>query len=277
MSEKKVTFTKKEFLQPMWRILFFPMSTINYERFQTLQYATALAPLLQKIWPDHEDQISAAKRHMAFFNTTPGLWLTFIMGISVAQEEQAANTEDPEERADILNSVNVVKSSLMGPMAGIGDSLKATTDAIWGAVSASIAMGGSIFGAILYEAFEILYYYVLGYYAYNYGYSRGMSFLTDINKSGILDKLMDAASIVGMMAVGALIPSWCSFNLNHDFVINDYTINLQTELNNIMPGLAPLGLSLLLAYFYGKRVNSLKLVLGLFVCAFLLALIGFGA
>ncbi|MBQ2214312.1 MAG: PTS system mannose/fructose/sorbose family transporter subunit IID [Erysipelotrichaceae bacterium] len=260
----------------MWRMLFFPMSTINYERFQTLQYATALAPLLQKIWPDHEDQISAAKRHMAFFNTTPGLWLTFIMGISVAQEEQAANTEDPEERENILNSVNVVKSSLMGPMAGIGDSLKATTDAIWGAVSASIAMGGSIMGAIMYEIFEILYYYVLGYYAYVYGYNRGMSFLTDVNKSGILDKLMDAASIVGMMAVGALIPSWCSFNLNHEFIINDFPINLQTELNNIMPGLAPLGLSLLLAYFYSKRVNSLKLVLGLFVAAFLMALIGFG-
>ena len=107
-------------------------------------------------------------------------------------------------------------------MAGIGDSLKATTDAIWGAVSASIAMGGSIMGAIMYEIFEILYYYVLGYYAYVYGYNRGMSFLTDVNKSGILDKLMDAASIVGMMAVGALIPSWCSFNLNNEFIINDF-------------------------------------------------------
>ena len=131
-------------------------------------------------------------------------------------------------------------------------------------------------GAIMYEILEILYYYVLGYYAYVYGYNRGMSFLTDVNKSGILDKLMDAASIVGMMAVGALIPSWCSFNLNHEFIINDFPINLQTELNNIMPGLAPLGLSLLLAYFYSKRVNSLKLVLGLFVAAFLMALIGFG-
>jgi fructoselysine/glucoselysine PTS system EIID component len=276
MSEQKITLTKKEFLQPMWRMQFFPMSTINYERFQTLQYAAALGPLLCKLWPNKEDQIAAAKRHMAFFNTTPGLWLTFILGITVAQEEKAANTEDLEERQHILDSVNVVKSSLMGPMAGIGDSLKATTDAIWGAISASIAMGGSILGAILYEIFEIIYYYVLGYYSYNYGYKKGMSFLSDVNKSGLMDKLMDAACTLGMMSVGALIPSWCSFNLNHDFIINDYTINLQTELNNIMPGLAPLGLTLLLAYFYGKRVNSLKLVLGMFVVAFLLALVGFG-
>ena len=274
--ENKITLTKKEFLQPMWKILFFPMNTINYERFQTLQYSVAMSSVLKKLWPNHDDQVEAAKRHMAFFNTTPGLWLTFIMGINVAQEEQAANTDDLEARQDILNSVNVVKSSLMGPMAGIGDSLKATTDAIWGAISASMAMGGSIFGAILYELFEILYYYVLGYYAYNYGYKKGMSFLTDINKSGLLDKMMDAACTLGMMSVGALIPSWCSFNLNHDFAINNAVINLQVELDKIMLGLAPLGLSLLLAYCYSKRVNSLKLVAGLFVCAFVLALVGFG-
>ena len=276
MSEK-ITLTKKEFLKPMWRMQFFPMSTINYERFQTLQYACAMAPVLEKLWPNKEDRVEAAKRHMAFFNTTPGLWLTFILGISVAQEEKAANTEDPEEREEILNSVNVVKSSLMGPLAGIGDSMKATTDSIFGAICASIAIGGSLAGAIVYEILNIVYYYVFGYFTYNYGYTKGMSFLTELNESGILDKLMDAACTLGMMSVGALVPAWCSFNLNHDFVINDVVINLQTELNNIMPGLAPLGLTLILAKLYGKRVNSLKLVGGMFLVAFLLALVGFGA
>jgi len=273
---EKITLTRKEFLKPMWRMQFFPMSTINYERFQTLQYACAMAPVLEKLWPNKEDRIEAAKRHMAFFNTTPGLWLTFILGISVAQEEKAANTEDPQEKEDILNSVNMVKSSLMGPLAGIGDSMKATTDSIFGAICASIAMGGSIVGAILYEILNIIYYYVFGYYTYNFGYTKGMSFLTEVNESGILDRLMDAACTLGMMSVGALIPAWCSFNLNHDFVVNDVVINLQNELNNIMPGLAPLGLTLILAGLYSKRVNSLKLVLGMFVVAFLLALVGFG-
>ena len=115
LNENKITLTRKEFLRPMWHMLFFPMNTINYERFQTLQYCVAMSSVLRKFWPDHEDQVAAAKRHMAFFNTTPGLWLTFIMGISVSQEEEAANTSDPEKRKQILDSVNVVKSSLMGP------------------------------------------------------------------------------------------------------------------------------------------------------------------
>ena len=68
----------------------FPMVTINYERFQTLQYFSALAPVLKKLYPNKEDQISAAKRHMAFYNTTPE-WMGFTLGMNCAQEEQIAN------------------------------------------------------------------------------------------------------------------------------------------------------------------------------------------
>ena len=59
---EKITLTRKEFLKPMWRMQFFPMSTINYERFQTLQYACAMAPVLEKLWPNKEDRIEAAER-----------------------------------------------------------------------------------------------------------------------------------------------------------------------------------------------------------------------
>jgi len=276
MANKNViTLTKKEFFQPMWRITFFPMCTINYERFQTLQYFMAISPVLKKLWPNKEDLVSACKRHMAFFNTTPGLWLAFIMGISVATEEQAANSSDPQERADLLDSVNVVKASLMGPLAGIGDSLDATIRAIYGAIAASVAMSGSFFGAVIELICGNLYYVLLSYYTYQYGYNKGMTFLTDINKSGLLEKLMDCACIMGMMAVGALVPSWIGFNLNHDFLINGYTLNIQTALDSILPGIPPLLLTLLFAKLYSKKISSLKLVGIIFLVALVFSLIGF--
>ncbi len=276
--EKKhevITLTKKEFLKPLWRITFFPMCTINYERFQTLQYFMAISPVLKKLYPEHEDRVAAGKRHMAFFNTTPGLWLAFIMGVSVATEEKAANTEDPTAKQDLLNSVNVVKASLMGPLAGIGDSLDATVRAIYGAIAASIAMAGSFFGAIFELICSNLYYVLLSYYTYQFGYKKGMSFLNDVNRTGTLDKLMDCACILGMMAVGALVPSWIGFKLNHDFLIGGYTLNIQTALDSILPGIPPLILTLILAKCYSKNISSLKLVGIIFVAALVLSLIGF--
>ena len=236
----------------------------NYEKMQAAGYAYAMVPIVKELYDGEEEQCRQLERHMQFYNTHPGA-SALIFGAGVALEEAG----QPEVHDNL-------KVALMGPLAGIGDSMKATTDSIFGAICASIAMGGSILGAILYEILNIIYYYVFGYYTYNFGYTKGMSFLTEVNESGILDRLMDAACTLGMMSVGALIPAWCSFNLNHDFVVNDVVINLQNELNNIMPGLAPLGLTLILAGLYSKRVNSLKLVLGMFVVAFLLALVGFG-
>ena len=270
-----ITLSRKELLQPMWRITFFPMCTINYERFQTLQYFMAISPVLKKLWTSKEDQVEACKRHMAFFNTTPGLWLAFIMGISVATEEKAANTTDMQQRKELLDSVNVVKASLMGPLAGIGDSLGATVAAIYGAIAASVAMSGSFFGAIIEIICANLYYILLSYYTYQYGYSKGMSFLADINKSGTMEKLMDCACIIGMMAVGALVPSWIGFNLNKDILINGYTLNIQTALDSILPGIPPLVLTLIFASCYSKKISSLKLVGIIFLVALAFSLLGF--
>ena len=94
---KIISLERKELMGVFLRFACFPMVTINYERFQTLQYFSALAPVLKKLYPNKEDQISAAKRHMAFYNTTPE-WMGFTLGMNCAQEEQIANMPYGEER-----------------------------------------------------------------------------------------------------------------------------------------------------------------------------------
>ena len=99
MNENKIiSLDRKELMGVFLRFACFPMVTINYERFQTLQYFSALAPVLKKLYPNKEDQISAAKRHMAFYNTTPE-WMGFTLGMNCAQEEQIANMPQGEERS----------------------------------------------------------------------------------------------------------------------------------------------------------------------------------
>lgn len=269
---EKKTLSKKDLTKTFIKFTFFPMVTINYERFQTLQYFCAVSHVLEKLYPEKEDRIEAAKRHMAFFNTTPQ-WMGFPMGITCAQEEQIANLPKSEERTALEESVNTVKASLMGPLAGIGDSLGATVTAIIGALAAGFALNGSILGVLLFLVLGNAYYFGVGYFSFFYSYKNGMKVIRDMNKTGILDKIMDSATILGMTAVGALIPSWVGFNLTTNINIGGYVLDIQAELNNIIPGLAPLALTILLAWMYKKNISSLKLVGFIFVFALIFSLI----
>lgn len=269
---RKFSLTRQDLLGVFLRFSCFPMVTINYERFQTLQYFSALANVLDKLYPEKEDKIEAARRHMAFYNTTPQ-WMGFTIGMNCAQEEQIANMPKGEERDALTASVNTVKASLMGPLAGIGDSLGATIHAIISALAAGFALKGSIVGAILIFILGNAYYFGVAYFSFFYSYRNGMKVIRDMNKTGIIDRIMESATILGMASVGALIPSWVGFRLTSAIKIGDYVLNIQQELDNIIPGLAPLALTLCLAWLYRKNVSSLKLVGLIFLFSLIVSLI----
>lgn len=60
---------------------------------------------------------SSSKTPHGIFNTTPYI-STAVFGISTAMEESNARNEDFD-----TSSINNVKVALMGPLAGIGDSM----------------------------------------------------------------------------------------------------------------------------------------------------------
>lgn len=276
MSTGEIKLAKSDLMKSFFRIMLFPMCTINYERFQSLQYCLAMIPVIRKLYPDKkEERIEVATRHMEFYNTTP-VMINVNLGISIAQEEKIANMEPSEARDSLIASVNAVKASLMGPLAGVGDSLDATIHAILGSIAAGFALRGSIFGAILYFVGWNVFDWGLGYYLYTMSYKNGTKFITDFNKSGLMQRFMDAATILGLTSLGALIPSWIGFSLNKDFVVNEVVINIQTELNNIFPGLVPLGLTLILAFLYKRKISAIKLVGIIFVMAAIMSFLGFG-
>ena len=116
--------------------------TWNYERMMNDGYLYSMLPALQKIYTDPEDLKEACKRHLEFFSTTPQC-ITLPLGISVAMEEQRANDMENFD----TTSISSVKTAIMGPLAGIGDSF------IWGTlrilatgVGTSLALQGSILG-----------------------------------------------------------------------------------------------------------------------------------
>ena len=196
---------------------------------------------------------------MEFFNTTPQL-ATLILGISAAMEESNAN--DPEFDTESINSVKV---SLMGPLAGIGDSF------IWGTlriiatgVGLSLANQGNILGPILFLLIFNLPAQGLRYYLMNTGYKLGSGFLAKIQQNGLMSKLTYAASVLGLMVVGGMTAENVSISFPLKFGSGNEATTLNDVFNNIMPGLMPLLFTLLVYYLLKKK--NVKTTTLLLIC-----------
>ena len=76
-----------------------------------------MLPLVEELYDTKEEQTEALKTYSAFFNTEPQLG-TVIVGMTAGLEEAKANGEDIDGEM-----INGIRAGLMGPVAGIGDSL----------------------------------------------------------------------------------------------------------------------------------------------------------
>ena len=114
--EKKLsTATLKKVFNRHYQLL----GCFNYERQMSTGFAWTMMPALRNLYGDDPDKMQeAVKRHLEFFNCATTV-SPFIIGITCAMEEQYANSAEGEYDPASITSV---KTALMGPLAGIGDS-----------------------------------------------------------------------------------------------------------------------------------------------------------
>ncbi len=233
-SETKV-LNKRDLMKVFWRS--FAMEwTWNYERQANLGYGFAMVPILEKLYKDKpEEKAEALQRHLEFFNTTPHV-STLILGISSAMEEQNSTQEDFD-----TSSINNVKVGLMGPLAGIGDSL------LWGTlriiatgIGTSLALQGNILGPILFLLIFNIPHIILRYICMMGGYKLGAGFLSKMQQGGLMDKVTYGAAIVGLMSIGAMIATMVTVNIPLSYGEGDSAIVIGDILNGIIPGIIPL-------------------------------------
>ena len=169
-----------------------------------------------------------------FFNTS-GNWGCLIHGTVLAMEEQKAMGADiPEE------IITGVKNGLMGPIAGVGDTVDfGTIQVILFALGASFATQGNVFGVV----FPILFGIITACEAralFGLGYRLGRESIQKILSGGIINKLIDCAAIVGMFVMGALSANTVKVSTPLSWTFGEKTIVLQDTLNSIAPGLLAL-------------------------------------
>ena len=257
--------TKRDLNRVFWRSFGMEWSW-NYERQQNVAFAYSLIPIIEKLYKSDRDRAAALKRHLEFFNTTPHL-STLVLGIVTSMEEKNAEQEDFD-----VDTINSIKLSLMGPLAGIGDSF------IWGTlriiatgVGLSLATQGNVLGPILLLLIFNLPAQGLRYYFMHTGYKLGAGVLAKLQANGLMDKLTYAASVLGLMVVGAMTAQNVSLNIPVVIGSGEEATTIGDICNNIMPGLLPLGFTLFI--FYLLKAKGVKTTTLLMLCA-LIGLVG---
>jgi fructoselysine/glucoselysine PTS system EIID component len=258
--ERKLT--DKDLRKVFWRSCMLD-SSWNYERQQNLGYSFAMTPVVKRLYEDgSEEQRRAYHRGLDFMAVTPQL-STLLMGINAAMEEENANNEDFDD-----SSIVAVKTSLMGPLAGIGDSLIAGTLRI---IATGVAIGFSQQGSLLGPVLLLLLFNIPGFairwLGMKYGYRYGSSFIKNAAEDGLMEKVSYAAGIVGLMAIGGMVASYVSFNPPIMVGTGDFAQPLTGYLDMIMPCLTQLGLFGLMYWILGRKgVKTVWVLAATIVC-----------
>lgn len=283
--EPAIRLTRRDIIHSWVLWTFFAHANYNYERLQGTGFAHAMTPIIKRLYTTPDEIRAALKRHLVFFNTEPNFG-NVVHGTVIAMEEQRANGAPIDDDA-----INSVKSGLMGPMAGIGDTLsQSTITPILLALGIGIAGGtasgsvvptltsatGNPLGAIIYIVLVSVVIVAVGYTAWMQGYARGKSFVTDILRSGAIDRVLVGAGVLGNMVLGALAAKFVVVNLAPTVTIAGAQLNLQAAIiDPLFPGALALGL-VVMTWWLLRRINPLALLTIYLVFAMLAAYPFFG-
>ena len=265
----------RDLMRMYWRSTFL-LGSFNFERMQAMGFCYTLMPAIRKVYRgDKAAEAAALKRHLEFYNTQP--WVSSVVfGVTAAMEEQKAKGEEISEE-----TITSVKVGLMGPLAGVGDPIFwGTARPVLAALGASLALNGSIVGPLLFFVGINLLRVLTRWYGLKFGYERGTEMVTEVG-GGQLKKITQMAAIMGLFVMGALVSKWTSIKFpavvstvkNDDGIMVDTTV--QSILDQLLPGLAALGLTFLCMWLLNKKVNALWIILGMFAIGIAGAATGF--
>ncbi|MCR0554537.1 PTS system mannose/fructose/sorbose family transporter subunit IID [[Clostridium] innocuum] len=268
--EKRIT--NKDLMKVWWRWVFFQEASVSYERLQAPGFFYAISPVLVKLYGDNPEELTAAcKRHMQFYNSEPYCGLA-IHGITLALEEERANGTPISDEA-----INSLKTGLMGPLAGLGDSVRAGTIApIVTAFCISIGQTGNLIAPFLLEGILVAIVWPFAIWLLKKSYHTGKEGIQEIFSSGKLNWITTMTSTLGGITLGALAASYVTLSSPLEFVLGKGSkIALQADvLDVILKNILPLSMVLLSVYLLNKKVSAVKIILILAAVCALGVLIG---
>lgn len=237
---------------------FFLQNGFNYSNFQGLGYANMLYPALKKKYGNDKAKLCAVlKENCEFYNTNPH-FVPFVTSLHMVMLEN--DRKDDEIRG--------IKLALMGPLAGIGDSLSQFMIApLMSTIAASLAGQGLVLGPILFfVVINVILTSIKLLNAY-YGYKFGAS---------IVDKMSDkmatisrVANIIGITVIAGLASTFVKINIPIQLAagkvepgVKQQILSIQGMMDKIAPALLPILFTLFIYWLIKcKKWTTYKLVL----------------
>ena len=245
-----------------------------------IQLLTMAIPALEELYPDDkEEQIKGLKRHMQFF-ITENMIGGIIPGIITSLEEQRAiqkRDQVPEDQLISEDLINSVKNGMMGPFAGVGDTLNyATLKPLISTFFMGFAQQGMLWAPIVDD---ILLYVILvseGKFMFNMGYKLGTDSAMNILQNNAVQKIVTFFSIVGLFVMGTMAAQNVNVAVIYEipYGAKDMISIQELLFNPIAPGILSL-LAVFGVYAYLKKGGTvLKVTLVLLVIAIALGGLG---
>lgn len=235
----------------------------NFEKMQAGSFGWCLIPGLEKIYGKDSPEVGEAisTYGLDFINTEQHA-ASFLMGLVLSMEENGSDRQ----------LIRSMKTGLFGSLAGIGDAIFwFTLLPISGSIAASLSGQHLIIGPLFFIGFWILMALsrVLFLRA---GYKLGGNAITMLTDN--VQELTKASGILGVMVVGAMIPSYVALSFPEELTLFG-TVGVQSIFDSIIPNLLPaLFVGLLYYIFKKKNVGIVALILGIIVVSILLSLLG---
>ncbi|MBL1230426.1 PTS system mannose/fructose/sorbose family transporter subunit IID [Enterococcus sp. BWB1-3] len=269
--EKKLT--KREVVSAFWRWTFFSHANYNYERLQATGVVHALSPVLKKLYGKDSDEMkSALERHMQFFNTEPSFGGP-ILSMTIAMEEQKANGAEIGDA-----TINGLKTGLMGPLAGIGDTLWQGTliPILLSFTLAFGAEGNILLGPVAFFVLHLGIMTSIAYFLWMKGYETGKEGIQKMLSGSLLPYVMTFAQTLGAIVIGSLAASFVKVGTDTSIKLSgDKVLSMQTDvLDTLLLGLLPLGATMLTYILLKKKMKPTTVLLILIVGGGILAALG---
>lgn len=185
----------------------------NFESMQNVGFMHALVPAGRRLYKTKEERAAFMKRHLKFFNTHPSM-APAIMGVVINLEERHKLGEE-----GVLEQIEGVKSSMMGPLAAIGDNvfweyLRPFTAIIGVSIALlfkdsghpAMAIWGPVVSFLMYNLVNVF----VRYRGLVQGYERGMEIVTVIqgfSLTALIDKLKFSAALVLGITIALIFPA----------------------------------------------------------------------
>ena len=208
---------------------------------------------------------------MVFYNSEVFTIGPVINGIAVSMEEARAKGGDIS-----AEDINAVRTGLMGPVAGIGDTvMQGILFPILAGIGCTMALQGNLLGPVFFTVLFSALIFTSGYNMFMLGYKQGKSSILRILKSGTIDKITNAFSIVGLMVVGTMAasrvnvitPVLLSSNQGKDLM-------LQSVLDSLLPGMLALLFTLGIWKMLQRKISAIYIILAIFVVGILASYLG---